>query len=240
MTPDERDLIDGLFTRLKQADSPDKDPEAQTLILDQVRRLPAAPYLMAQTILVQEHALTNAQTRIAQLEQQLAAGQRAPAAEPAPHPSFLGGLVNPASAVSAPRPAGPWGRRADPVAQPVSAYPATTAMAPAAGGGFLHNAIATAAGVAGGALLFQGVQSLLGHNAGPFAGASYPGGAIPENVTVNNYYGDQGAGHSPLADAKFHDDRPAPDSGLQDAAYTSDAVDTGGNFDDGDNGVTDV
>ena len=38
-------------------------------------------------------------------------------------------------------------------------------------GGFLQGALSTAAGVAGGALLFQGIENLLGHNPGPFSGA---------------------------------------------------------------------
>ena len=69
-------------------------------------------------------------------------------------------------------------------------------MAPSAGGGFLRSALGTAAGVAGGAALFEGIQSLLGHNAGPFGsfggvggGGGFLGGAGRPEV-VNNYYGD--------------------------------------------------
>ena len=63
-----------------------------------------------------------------------------------------------------------------------------------AGGGFLRSAAATAAGVAGGALLFQGISSLFGNH---YAGGLMSGGMTPglgESV-VNNYYGnDAGSG----------------------------------------------
>src|SRR3954464_4471521 len=97
MTPEERDLIAGLFARLREADTAPKDREADELIRRQTADLPSAPYLMAQTILVQEHALQNAQARIAELERQCAAPP------PQQSGSFLGGLIG----------GGPWGRRAD-------------------------------------------------------------------------------------------------------------------------------
>ena len=81
MTPDERTLITGLFDRLRQADSAagNKDAEALQFIQQQTAAAPSAPYLLVQTLLVQEHALTNAQTRIADLERQVAAaGARQP------------------------------------------------------------------------------------------------------------------------------------------------------------------
>src|SRR5207247_52393 len=123
--------------------------------------------------------------------------------------SFLGGLFGqrsppPAAGAS---PAGPWTRSpqvADaPPAQPSGqqgynqpAYGQPMggpggAMGGAGsmmGGGFLRSAAATAAGVAGGALLFQGISSLFGnHYAGGLTGAGMTPG-LGESV-VNNYYG---------------------------------------------------
>jgi hypothetical protein len=70
--------------------------------------------------------------------------------------------------------------------------------APGATSGFLRSAATTAAGIAGGALLFQGIQSLFGHGAwgGAYGGMlggmpSQPG--ISETV-INNYYGDERGG----------------------------------------------
>ena len=72
MTPQERDLILGLFQRLKPPPEGDIDGEARELIDGLVRQQPLAPYLLAQTALVQESALKGAQARIANLEAKLA------------------------------------------------------------------------------------------------------------------------------------------------------------------------
>ncbi|HSI00092.1 MAG TPA: DUF2076 domain-containing protein, partial [Reyranella sp.] len=68
MQQQERDLIADLFNRLQQFESQPRDPEADRLIAGYVARQPAAPYLLTQTVLVQEEALKQARTRIAELE----------------------------------------------------------------------------------------------------------------------------------------------------------------------------
>src|SRR5258708_4252887 len=90
MQAEERDLITGLFDRLRPFDSQPRDPSAERLIADCVVRQPAAAYLLTQTGLVQEQALKGAQERIAELEAKIGA---------APASGFLS---------SAPR-IGPWG-----------------------------------------------------------------------------------------------------------------------------------
>src|SRR5262249_20109255 len=58
---------------------------------------------------------------------------------------------------------------------PSTRSPMQAAVAPqqgGGGGGFLRSALATAAGVAGGALLFEGIRGMLGHNPGPFGSAA--------------------------------------------------------------------
>ena len=155
MQPEERDLITGLFGRLNSFEAQPRDPEADRLIAQSIARQPGAPYLLVQTVLVQEQALKAAQTRITELEAKVAA---------APTPGFL---------ASAPK-VGPWGNASVPPTQPAQQAPAAPAFAPqAAGGGFLRQALTTAAGVAGGALLFEGIRNMMGHNPGPFgAGAA--------------------------------------------------------------------
>lgn len=160
MQSEERDLIEGLFGRLKAYEAQPRDPEADRLIASLVASQPGTPYLLTQTVLVQEHALKAAQARIAELEAKAAA---------APPPSFLG---------SAPK-IGPWG--AAPSAAPASAPPPPQVAPPSAaswqaspqlqaGGGFLRSALTTAAGVAGGALLFDGIRSMFGgHSASPWS-----------------------------------------------------------------------
>jgi hypothetical protein len=165
MQPEERDLIAGLFGRLKQFEGQPRDPEAERLIAGSVAGQPSAPYLLVQTVLVQEQALKGAQARIAELEAKVAA---------APPPSFLG---------SAPK-IGPWGSApaAAPAAQPAPQYaPSPFQAAPAAGGGFLRQAMMTAAGVAGGALLFEGIRNMMGHTSSPF-GASPAAAMDTSNV----------------------------------------------------------
>ena len=161
MQSQERDLITDLFGRLKAFETQPRDGEAERLIAGLVASQPAAPYLLTQTVLVQEHALKAAQERIAELE--------AKESKPAPSGGFMG---------SAPK-IGPWGSApgaapAGPVATaPPTRSPLQEAVAPqqpaAGGSSFMRTALTTAAGVAGGALLFQGVRSLLGSGGGPFS-----------------------------------------------------------------------
>ena len=217
MTPDEQNLIENLFERLRQADGTQKDPQAEQLIRAKTTALPSAPYLLSQAVIVQEHALANAQARIAELENRLAtASQNAPASGGG---SFLSGVSRifggnkpatpPPVPQQAPQPAQPQyqqpqyqqvpgtGAPVTPPPVPMSApqaapYPSTVNLAPSSGGGFLKSALATAAGVAGGAALFQGIESLIGHNAGVFGPAlgerGISGVEGGNTEIVNNYY----------------------------------------------------
>lgn len=175
MQAQERELISGLFGRIQQFESQPRDPEAEALISGSVARQPAAPYLLVQTVLVQEQALKAAQERIAELEAKATAA-------PATTSSFLG---------SAPK-ISPWGTQPPPRASvPSSRSPLQAAVAPAAapaaapaGGSFLRTAMMTAAGVAGGALLFEGIRGLMGSNPGPFGqqAAATPASAAPPDA----------------------------------------------------------
>jgi hypothetical protein len=187
MTSDERTLISTLFDRLKQAGAQPKDAEADDYIRTKVSEQPAAPYLLVQSTLVMQQALAAAQSRIASLEKQLAEATR-PSQESGG--SFLSGVANlfgvgQPSSQPAPRSA----QMPPPQSAPASTYapPPIQQAAPSRGGGFLQGALSTAAGVAGGALLFQGIQNLIGHNPGPFTGLSGPsGGLIGGQPTVEN------------------------------------------------------
>ena len=118
MQSEERELITGLFGRLQPFESQPRDGEAEALIKDLAARQPAAPYLLVQTVLVQEQALKAAQERIAELEARAGA---APAAS-----GFLG---------SAPK-IGPWGATAGAPAHRRSAsLRAVDTLAPAGRGG---------------------------------------------------------------------------------------------------------
>eukprot|EP01035_Chromulina_nebulosa_P064895 gene64895-88769_t len=54
MTPQERDVIAGIFDRLKQAANQPRDPEAENYIAQRLREQPYAPYAMAQAVYVQD------------------------------------------------------------------------------------------------------------------------------------------------------------------------------------------
>ena len=197
MTPQEQDLLTSLLSRLQQAGNQPKDPEAAELIRRGMSTLPDAPYLLVQTVLIQDMALSEAHNRIKELEQKAAA----PPAQPA---SFLAG-----ARANVP-PAGPWGQAAPPPAAPSGpvwtqaapmAAPATMAplAAPGAASSFLRQAATTAAGIAGGALLFQGIQSLFGaHYGSGFLSNTAMQPGLGETV-INNYYGSD-AGDARQAD----------------------------------------
>jgi len=71
MTPEEQNLISSLFDRLGQASNQPKDAEADQLIRSKVAEIPSSPYLLVQSALVMQQALSNAQSRIATLEKQV-------------------------------------------------------------------------------------------------------------------------------------------------------------------------
>ncbi|MFN3671827.1 MAG: DUF2076 domain-containing protein, partial [Bosea sp. (in: a-proteobacteria)] len=52
MTPQERDVIAGIFDRLRQAADQPRDPEAENYIAQRLREQPYAPYAMAQAVYV--------------------------------------------------------------------------------------------------------------------------------------------------------------------------------------------
>jgi hypothetical protein len=214
MTPQEKELITTLLTRLKSAGSQPKDPEAEALIRQAMAEQPDAPYFLVQTVLIQDFSLHNAQNRIAELEKEVAEGRT-----PKPATSFLGGLFGRAEPAASPSsgsvpPSGPWARgpaqpaaAGQPSAPPGAGY-ASPGYSPSAsgpglggpfgggmgGGGFLRAAAATAAGVAGGALLFEGIRSLFGPSTGALgAGFGGIGGATPglSETVINNYYGNE-------------------------------------------------
>lgn len=219
MTPQERDLITALLARLQQAANRPRDPEADALIRQAMKDQPDAPYLLVQTVLIQDMSLSEAQRRITELERELAATKAAPAAAST---SFLGDAGRGAP------PAGPWSRPA-PAPGPVwtqsaaSPPPQQSAMmappalspwaAPGASSGFLQQAVATAAGVAGGALLFEGIQSMFGPHYAPMLGGMPVQPGINETV-INNYYGDAGGYDSGAG--------PLPGGPVSDPGYSND------------------
>jgi uncharacterized protein len=245
MTPQEEQLLQSLAERVNSTQLEEKDPDAESFLNKNLNTNPDAIYVLAQTVLVQNIALEQAKAQIAQLQQ---------ARQPAHATSFLGSLLGrhdpepvpqqPAYATPAPsqyqqsgfQPVqqGPFQSGASaqyvPVASPQSA------PAYSAGPSFLRGALQTAAGVAAGALAFEGVESVLhGLSGGPGFGWGGPamgmGGGFgrPEETVINNYYdqpGGQGFEHHE-GEQHFRESADSGGAQLSDASYKTSGDDRG-------------
>jgi hypothetical protein len=207
MTPQEQKMLDDLMARVDGTRLEEKDPEATQRIEEWSGRNPDAAYILAQTVLVQNYALEQAKAQIQHLQEQVA--QHPALAQQSKSTSFLGGLFGhkdePRSqpgASYAPPQQQPGQQGYVPVPQYAApqaygqpaGYPPLAYGAPSGGSSFLRSAATTAAGVAAGALAFQGIESLM-HGFGNAAGfGGYGGsglgdfGGRPEETIINNYY----------------------------------------------------
>jgi hypothetical protein len=189
MTPQESRALQDFLDQLTQVRGMQKDPQAEAAIARAVSQQPDAAYLLVQRSMLQDQALDSAKAQIAQLQNELqasrAAGTSGTSGPSGAATSAAGRFLDAGNA---------WGRSAvsRPQAQPEAQSPVMQAApggaplyGPAAGaarpgilggggrgflggggggGSFLGNLAATAAGVAGGAFLFQGIQNLMGHD----------------------------------------------------------------------------
>ncbi len=186
MTPEEHQLLSDLAAKIQQTPATQRDPEAEEFIRRNIGSRPDALYLMTQTVLIQNMALQQAQQQIRDLQQRTAQPQ-----PQAGGSSFLGQTpqYSQPPQYSGQRPAAP-------PAYPAQPMPAASGFAQPSGGGgggFLRSAAQTAAGVAAGALAFEGIESLFGHSGGGsgFGQAGFfggGGGGRPVEEVVNNYY----------------------------------------------------
>jgi hypothetical protein len=217
MTPQEQELLSTFLDNLGRAQPDNKDADAEAMIRRAVARQPDAAYILVQQALLQEIALRNAQARIADLEAQLRKARGGNSAG-ASSGSFLGG-AGPAR----PSQGRDWINTPPPPNEPPSGRGGWTQPAPAQGAmpggqipgqgflgrggqpsamsGFLSSAAATAAGVAGGALLFQGLEHLIGgsHLSGLGTGLGTGTTPVIEETVINEY------GNEPAADKTAQD-----------------------------------
>ena len=197
MTPDERTLLTQFLADLSKTQGVAKDADAAAMIEQAFRANPDAAYVLTQHALLADQALHQAQGQIDNLQQQLSQLQPAQ-----PAPSFFGGAgLGPRVAP----PSTPWGQAAQgaqyappPPPQGGGFFGGGPFSGQQSGlGSFLQSAGTTAAGVAGGAFLFEGLSHLFGGHhgfggggfGGGFGGGGFGGG---ENVTINNYGDDSG------------------------------------------------
>jgi uncharacterized protein len=178
MTPEERQRVDELFERLAQLETAPRDPQAERAIAEGLARAPHAIYPLVQTVLVQDEALKRADARIRELS-----GEGEPGASGGFLDSMRTTLTGRSGQTSVPsvraatnEPDTRWNRGGALAA--TGSPPAEAAPAPASGGSFLGTAAASAAGVIGGALLFNSIGSMFGHRGGS-AFADVPRGGSP-------------------------------------------------------------
>ena len=258
MSPEERQMISGLFDRVRDAERAPRDRDAEAYIASRAKESPNAAYTLAQVVLVQEQALGAAQRRIEELEADLreALRQAAPAPqqgggflssifgggaparpsgpswsrEPQRPPQGFGQQGQPGYGAPPPPQGGPWGGGPQQQGGPWGGQPGFgAAQQPARGGGFLTGALTTAAGVAGGMMLANSIQGLF---------KSDPKLAETAGAGHQTAAADQSA----LSDlGSSNDVWPADQGEMRDGgfhnasslSYDAGGVDDGGGFDDG-------
>ena len=193
MTPQENELLQTFLAQLARAHASAKDPEAEAMIRRAVAQQPDAAYLLVQRALLLDHALQQAKSQRSWLHEQEGGadgGRHTWTQMPSSTPA------------AAPTPASPQTQAAPQIGSTSSGL-----------GSFLGNAATTAAGVAGGAFLLQGLEGLFGHHGGGFMGGSAPTETV-ENVTVNDYSDDRDS--SEFASADDSDPGLGGDDGFDD------------------------
>ncbi|MGF9565816.1 DUF2076 domain-containing protein [Neorhizobium sp. JUb45] len=207
MDQNDRHAIDGLFGKLKQVEGQTgpRDGEAETFINQRVASQPAAPYFMAQTIVVQEQALEAAQRRIEELEYQASArpaggggflsnlfgNNSQPRQQPANSAAYRGAAPATAAAygnqgyaqnANGDANGQPGGQQAGQPSGPWGRQGAAQRGGfggAGGGGGFLAGAAQTAMGVAGGVLLGNAIMGMMGGNEAQAAETPAPEPAQP-------------------------------------------------------------
>lgn len=275
MNSEERELISRFIARVgggqglpngqNLASLPPIDREADSFIAENFQRFPEARYRVTQLAVVQEAALAQAQNRIRDLEFQLqqARGQVAQLQQQAQQGAqvnqssggFFSGLFGRGQA-SGPPPRGAslppgWGPASGVAAPDASrgfyAQPSgyQPGMFPRSGSGFLGSALSTAAGVAGGMMAANALESLFsgghGHESG-FGHEGASGDFSGGDTTIINNYGDggfsgfEGGGNDPFTGAGTESGGFMPqDFGPQEPLPQADESDFGERFgsDDG-------
>jgi hypothetical protein len=157
MNSQEKVQLEQFLQQLKSTQVGTKDSDANALIAESIKQQPDASYLLVQRAMGLEMALQVAQKQMAEMQAQIDQANQANK----PSSGFLSGINS-------------WGRAAPTQGAPANAMaakPAAGAAQPSAWGSGMLGAIATTAvGVVAGSLLYQGIQSMMGHNATPDAG----------------------------------------------------------------------
>jgi hypothetical protein len=183
MNTQERDQLNQFLKQLVEVTLTEKNTEAETMIREAATRQPDAAYLLVQRSLLLEQALNEAKTKISELQNQLQKNSSASSTG-----SFFGNdpWAQASSKGSAVPGAGNYQIPAAGNAQFSNVAPQNTGV----GSSFFGNVATTAAGVAAGSFLFQGIENLMGHHQS--GGGQQPFGEqqSTDQTVINNYYGD--------------------------------------------------
>lgn len=240
MSPQDSQMLTDFLNQLIQARGIQKDLDADAMIQRAVAQQPDAAYLLVQRALLLEQGLNNARAQIATLQEQLRgqpgggkfldadtwgnSGNRSPAPPPQQQPQVQ--QYQPEYRQPYPPPYQPSYQQAGPGSMGM-------------GGGFLGGGLrgtlgtiaTTAAGVAAGNFLFQGLENMFSHHE---HGGNH---LLNSDDQANNLFGDQSgstlADQAGLGDVERSIDQPA--EGLFDSNADTGSVDNGGQgFFDGD------
>lgn len=241
MSPQDTQMLQDFLTQLTQAHGIQKDAEADAMIQRAVAQQPDASYLLVQRALLVQSALNNAKAQIATLQDQLrqaGGGQEG-------NGKFLdaNSWGNSGSAAQPSRAPSGYERDYQPQYQPQAQpqyQPQYQQPAPSSGflrGGFgstLGSIATTAAGVAAGGFLFQGLENMFSHH-GSGGGSNH---LLNSDDTSNNLFNDQ-SGSSLANQAGFGDVDSAigggsSSQGLFDSSVDNSSLDGGQGFFDGD------
>ena len=225
MTPQEQQLLQDFLTQLVAVKGVPKDAEADALIAQAVAQQPDAAYLLVQRALLLGEAVNAAQAQIDRLETEAREAATKKPAQPAAtfldasawgrkpatttQSSLVGSSAPPAVSLTG-----------APLSRPASAAtPTAMSAAPPAGrSNFLGNAAAAAAGVVGGAFLFQGINNLMNGGAKTPPNAPAPQAAAEPAAEPASQLASESAAPPPeeLADNSAAYDRDMDDAGGDD------------------------
>ncbi|MES2206162.1 MAG: DUF2076 family protein [Pseudomonadota bacterium] len=152
MNQHEQQFLKQFLDQLIQARAVSKDSDAEALIKQAADQQADALYLLVQKACIQQQALVKAQEQIAQLKEEVSSLQSQTSNASAPAENAKQGFFAGAPFMNQ-------------TIVPPSSQQGVAAASNGSGGffgNFLSNAATTAAGVAGGAFLFEGLRGLLG------------------------------------------------------------------------------
>jgi len=236
MSPQDSQLLTDFLNQLIQARGIQKDPDADALIQRAVAQQPDAAYLLVQRALLLEQGMTNARSQIAALQEQLRGQQGGGGQFLDPNSWGNSGRAAPPPVSQAPtQQYQPEYRQPYPPAYQAPYQPSYQQAGPGMGmgGGFLGGGLrgtlgsiaTTAAGVAAGSFLFQGLENMFSHH--ERGGNHLFNGGDQGNVPFSDQSGSSLADQAGLGDVGQSVDQPA--NGLFDSS-----ADSGQGFFDGD------